>query len=136
LLVLAALVPLPPRDLNVTGSGEGTVSLEWRAPVDMRGSHLLNYKIYYQKYETLKADPAVVWLPSGGLEVGASETTHTVTGLQAGDEYRLRIVAENIRGESEPSSSVTQYASSVVTTLVALSEVQGSRTLTGLTLKW
>ena len=45
--LLAALKPLPPQDLNVTGSMDGSIELEWRAPADMRGSHLLGYKVYY-----------------------------------------------------------------------------------------
>ena len=70
----------------------------------MRGSHLLGYKVYYQKYTVLEAAPTD-W--SDTEQIAASETTTTVTGLVQDTEYRLRIVAINIRGESDPSYSVT-----------------------------
>ena len=59
LAILAAVVPSAPLNLNVTGSGSGSVSLEWTAPEKVGGSVLLGYYAYYQLYSALLTAPDV-----------------------------------------------------------------------------
>lgn len=55
--------------------------------------------------------------------------TYTLTSLTANAEYSLKIVAENVRGESEiPSGVIYQYAAAVPTSITAPAVISGSRT--------
>jgi hypothetical protein len=47
LVVLAAVAPAAPTELNVTESGAGSLSLEWTPPIETGGSVLTGYYIYY-----------------------------------------------------------------------------------------
>lgn len=133
LAILAAVVPSAPLNLNVTGSGSGSISLEWTAPEKVGGSVLLGYYAYYQLYSALLTAPDV-WLKTSLLV--ASAVTHDLTGLTAGEQYRIRMVAVNVRGESEHSTSVTRYAAAVPSGLAAPSLVAGTRTVNSMTVQW
>jgi len=47
LKIFAAVPPSEPRFVNVTGSGDGTISIEWISPKDFGGARLVNYYVYY-----------------------------------------------------------------------------------------
>lgn len=124
-------MPDPPLDLNVTDSGSGSISLEWTAPEEVGGSVLTGFYVYYQLYDTLLLTPEV-WLKTPLLS--SSATTHVLTGLTAGEQYRARAVAVNYRGESEYSTSVTRYAVAVPSGIAAPSVIGGSRTVVSMEL--
>ena len=133
LAVLAAVVPVAPTELNVTGSGQGSLDLEWTPPQETGGSVLTGYFLYYQKYTALLTAPEA-WLKSSLISQAA--TTQTLVGLEADEQYRVKIVAVNVRGESPFSTSVTHFAGAVPSGLSPPTAVAGSRTLETIGIAW
>ena len=133
LLVPATVAPSAPRDLAVTGSGIGTVSVAWSAPREAGGAALSGYYFYYQTPAALAIAPDA-WLKSVLVSPGLSQ--YALGGLAPDSLYKIKMVAENPRGESAFSSSVSQYASAVPSALAPLSVVAGSRTASSLGIRW
>jgi titin len=133
LVVLAAVAPGAPTELNVTESGEGTLNLEWTPPEETGGSVLTGYYLYYQKSSSLLTDPDT-WLKSA--EISHTTTTSSLVGLEGTEQYRVKIVAANVRGEGAFSKSVTHFAGAVPSGLTTPSAVLGSRTLETIGIQW
>ena len=104
LQVLAAIPPTAPLNLTMVEPGAGSIQLSWTPPADNGGSVLTAYYFYYQKYQSLAADPDT-WLKTSA--VSHSLTEYTLVGLDADFEYRVRMTAENVRGEGAVSNSIT-----------------------------
>jgi hypothetical protein len=135
LVVHAAIVPSAPVGLEVTGSGEGTISLAWSAPREPGGSVLTGYSLYHLAVQAPAETTAnEAWLGPTAVPAAASE--YTLGGLTAAAHYRVRIAAANAEGEGAPSSSVSQYAGAVPSGLGTLEAVPGSRTADSLALRW
>jgi hypothetical protein len=47
LTIVASVPPSEPINLNVTGSGAGSISLQWKPPLENRGGVLKGYYVYY-----------------------------------------------------------------------------------------
>ena len=84
--------PGPPGNLLVE-RGDGQVTLRWDAPEDDGGSAITGYEY--------RIDGRGSW-----ISTGATDTTHTVTGLDNGTEYTFEVRAVNSIGGSQPSSRV------------------------------
>ena len=82
--------PDAPKNLLVE-SGDGQVTLTWDAPEDDGGSAITGYEY--------RIDGKGRW-----ISTGATDTTHTVTGLDSGTEYTFEVRAVNRNGESRASS--------------------------------
>ena len=123
-IIHASVPPSAPINLNVTGSDEGSVSLEWEPPLDDGGSLIVNYKVYYKLYSELSSSPNT-W--DGPVTIDGSLNSYTLTGLTATENYRIRIVAVNSDNseEGELSNSVDQYASAVPSGIDDYTDVNG-----------
>jgi titin len=86
-------VPGAPQDLVATG-GDGTVALEWAAPVDDGGSPITNYRIYRGTTPGSASLHATV----GNVDSYSDE------GLTNGETYYYRVAAVNRVGEGGLSS--------------------------------
>ena len=84
--------PGPPGNLLVE-RGDGRVTLTWDAPEDDGGSAITDYEY--------RIDGRGSW-----ISTGATDTTHTVTGLDNDTEYTFEVRAVNSIGGSQPSSRV------------------------------
>lgn len=125
LVVLAAIVPTAPYNLTVVSTDTASILLEWNPPEDTRGSVLTGFYVYYGKLTSLATD-TTAW--SKTTIISHSVTTYNLIGLEQDKEYRIKITAENVRGESEPSGSLNQFASAVPTNLATPTLITGSRT--------
>ena len=83
-------VPYAPGNLRAVG-GVGEAVLSWNAPEDDGGAAILDYEY--------RIDGKGRW-----ISTGATDTTHTVTGLDSGTEYTFEVRAVNRNGESRASS--------------------------------
>ena len=88
----AATVTAPgaPTGLRVT-SGLGSLTVNWNPPVSDGGSAITAYRVEW------KLSPATSW---PGADKGASDRSHTITGLTNGSEYDVRVSAVNSAGNS------------------------------------
>lgn len=96
--IVAATVPDPPNAPTMISQSQFAINFSWQA-LDVAkngGSPVLDYKIYWDK-----PNDAL------GYVLLASTTspafTYTATDLVAGSEYKFRIVALNIVGDSDMS---------------------------------
>ena len=81
-------VPGAPTGLRVT-SGLGSLTVNWNPPVSDGGSAITAYRVEW------KLSTATSW---PGADKGASDRSHTITGLTNGSEYDVRVRAVNSAG--------------------------------------
>ena len=85
--------PDAPTGLSVSaGTTAGTVDFSWTAPAD-NGSPITDYKVAYGSYNNGWGG----WTPY--TSIGSTSTSYTVTGLESGRTYRLRVRAVNSLGD-------------------------------------
>ena len=112
---------------NVTNTSEsGSVTLNWNAPASPNGREVTSYAIYIYEDKD-KADiedqSGLAKLPANPIIKSAAEgTAKTITGLQSGNKYYVRISASNEVGES-PRSSTYQLDAKDVPSKVSSAEV-------------
>ena len=109
---VAATVPDPPQNLEVSIGGEGASELSWEEPTwdsDSFSSHgalgdggspITGYKVQWKKASDSWDAPEDV------SEATVTGTTHTITGLTDGG-YTVRVIATNVVGDSQPSDEAT-----------------------------
>uniref|UniRef100_A0AAR2LTB3 Titin n=1 Tax=Pygocentrus nattereri TaxID=42514 RepID=A0AAR2LTB3_PYGNA len=88
----ASEVPLPVGKVLLTDVTKASASLAWEKPEHDGGSRIVGYLIEMQPKGTDK------W----GVATSVKTCEGTVTGLTAGQEYLLRVLAYNEKGKSEP----------------------------------
>ncbi|KAL7882190.1 hypothetical protein AOLI_G00090390, partial [Acnodon oligacanthus] len=88
----ASEVPLPVGKVLLTDVTKVSASLAWEKPEHDGGSRIVGYLIEMQPKGTDK------W----GVATSVKTCEGTVTGLTAGQEYLLRVLAYNEKGKSEP----------------------------------
>ena len=100
--------PTAPRNLALA-AGDGKMDVSWDAPSDLGNPEIEGYTVEY------RADGAESWTSQR-----ATGTSATVTGLENGTEYEVRVRASNEQGEAvagpktaTPAKAVTQRAPSV-----------------------
>ena len=94
---VAATKPGVPGHLNVFPHDTGALDVYWEAPASDGGSDITGYKVQWKESADNWETPADV------SEATASGTIHTITGLTAGVEYSVRVLATNGVGDSPPS---------------------------------
>lgn len=87
------------------------MTLSWLAPEDDGGSPITGYYIHYHLIGTANAW-AMTSLISEELNL------YQVTGLTANSQYSFKITAVNVKGQSEQSGILYQYAGAVASSLV------------------
>ncbi|PIK60958.1 putative titin-like [Apostichopus japonicus] len=92
--------PEAPKQLKVTGTNKGEVSLAWSEPINDGGSKVKNYIV------EMKEPFASRWSPV----TKTSDTEVTVDGLRIDTEYTFRVRAENKAGPGKPSNEVEAVA--------------------------
>ena len=98
---VAATVPGAPQHLSVTHRDTGLLDVYWEAPASDGGSEITGYRVQWK-------ETAESWEKSEDVLVDTtSGTTHTITGLTDGVEYRVRIRAVNGVGDGPPSAEAT-----------------------------
>lgn len=112
-----------PTGLSAT-AGQQSVSLDWTTPSWTGGSAITGYHIYKSidgsNWTTVIAD------------TGSTETTYTVTGLDAGTEYIFRVAAINGTGTSTPSlnAAATPYTTPGAVAITSVTEDDSSLSVT------
>ena len=124
LTCLAAVVPSEPQNFEVTGSNTGTVSVQWQPPQYDGGSPLLGYFIYNKITGTETYSKTAI--------ISSEVFDTTLTSLTANQQYSLKIVAVNVKGESNFSHVQYQYAGAVPSDLLPPTEMTNTRTFTSI----
>ena len=93
--------PSPPQNLVITGYTKDTISVSWSAPDCDGGAPLTSYVV--ERQDTKRK----TWMTAGSA--GPDTTDYTINKLIEGNEYVIRVFAENRVGASEPveTDSVT-----------------------------
>jgi titin len=86
--------PSPPQDLKVTEVQKESISVSWQAPADDGGTPIKRYIL--EKRDVTRTN----WTSAG--KVAPKEFAATVAKLIEGNEYFIRVIAENEIGQSEP----------------------------------
>ncbi|XP_023933258.1 titin isoform X1 [Lingula anatina] len=86
--------PSPPKNLEVTDYNKDSITVNWQPPENDGGSPIKTYII--ERKETRKTS----WTNAG--KVDGNTLTFTLTRLLEGQEYTVRVSAENAIGVSEP----------------------------------
>lgn len=89
--------PSSPRNLAITGYTKDSISVSWTAPDSDGGSPLVSYAV---ERRDAKRN---TWMTAGSTK--PDEMQFTVTKLIDGNEYLIRVFAENDVGASEPAES-------------------------------
>ncbi|MEI8286103.1 MAG: fibronectin type III domain-containing protein, partial [Actinomycetes bacterium] len=95
--ITPGVIASSPRNFTAVGTGDGSISLTWTAPLNTGGSPILSYVL---DYCTTASCTASTVIDSG---VPASETSYNVTGMlnqQGGITFRLRAITTAGTGDS------------------------------------
>jgi len=94
--------PSEPLNLNLAtgGSGSGSIGVSWQIPTTKGGSNITNYRIYYRK------NTEIVWsYVETDVVEGTPSTSYTLTGLESGEKYEIKVGGINLSGVGRSSSS-------------------------------
>jgi alpha-tubulin suppressor-like RCC1 family protein len=108
-IIPALTVPSPPRAIRAAASQPGRISVEWEPPATEGGTPITRYKVSAK--------------PNGkSVTVPATATSATITGLNPGETYTLRVSASNAQGTSPAAvSTAIPATASVASNTVVLS---------------
>ena len=93
--VIVKDVPSVPRELKVTDIQKESIAITWQVPEDDGGSPITGYVI--EKRDAKKN----TWASAG--KVKPAELAFTLMKLIEGNEYYIRVIAENEIGQSQPA---------------------------------
>ena len=99
--------PEAPARINLSSRNDGTLRIRWSPPNRDGGSAVTGYKVQWTSDPNSWAAPnqAIV---TEMTQVGVVHLwSYYITGLQNGTEYRVRVIAYNLLGDSEPSREIT-----------------------------
>ena len=93
--------PDAPQHLDVSPHDSGALDIYWEAPPSDGGSEITGYKVQWK-------GAAGSWDTAKDVsETTVTGKTHTITGLDDGVEYAVRVIAVNDLGSSDPSEEAT-----------------------------
>ena len=90
--------PDAPRNVEITGFGDGELTVAWDAPLGNGGSTITGYKVQWKEVDTPNWDS-----PS---EEPDDASPYTIENLTNGTAYDVRVLAVNDVGDGPPSSDV------------------------------
>ena len=94
-------VPGAPHSVAAEPAGTGELSVSWQEPASNGGSEITGYKVQWKlasgNWDT-QADVS---------EVTATDTSHTIGGLQLDVEYAVRVIATNGEGDGPASDEAS-----------------------------
>ena len=89
--------PDPPTEVRITGDSTTSLTVRWQAPDSDRGASITGYRVQWMTNGQS--------FSSGRLNiVGLGSLSHTITGLEEGAFYFVRVVAVNAAGNSDGSN--------------------------------
>ena len=90
--------PDAPRNVEITGFGDGELTVAWDAPLGNGGSTITGYKVQWKEVDTPNWDS-----PS---EEPDDASPYTIENLTNGTRYDVRVLAVNDVGDGPPSGDV------------------------------
>ena len=90
--------PDAPRNVEITGFGDGELTVAWDAPLGNGGSAITGYKVQWKEVDTLN------W--SSPSEAPDDASPYTIENLTNGTRYDVRVLAVNDVGDGPPSGDV------------------------------
>ena len=90
--------PDSPRNVEITGFGDGELTVAWDAPLGNGGSAITGYKVQWKEVDTPNWDS-----PS---EESDDASPYTIENLTNGTRYDVRVLAVNDVGDGPPSGDV------------------------------
>ena len=90
--------PDAPRNVEITGFGDGEITVAWDAPLGNGGSTITGYKVQWKEETTPNWDS-----PS---EETDDASPYTIENLTNGTRYDVRVLAVNDVGDGPPSGDV------------------------------
>ena len=90
--------PDAPRNVEITGFGDGELTVAWDAPLGNGGSTITGYKVQWKEETTPNWDS-----PS---EESDDASPYTIENLTNGTRYDVRVLAVNDVGDGPPSADV------------------------------
>ena len=116
--------PEAPASNYLSSRNDGELSIRWWPPARDGGSPVVGYKVQWtsdpNSWES--SDQAIV---TEMVPIGiTSRWAYKITGLQNGTEYRMRVIAYNLLGDSEPTNEITGTPISLDSYLLSFIEDQ------------
>jgi len=116
--------PEAPASNYLSSRNDGELSIRWWPPARDGGSPVVGYKVQWtsdpNSWES--SDQAIV---TEMVLIGiTSRWAYKITGLQNGTEYRMRVIAYNLLGDSEPTNEITGTPISLDSYLLSFIEDQ------------
>ena len=93
--------PQPPTGVNISGYGDGTLTVAWDAPSDNGSSAITGYKIQWKENRTANWDSPSEATDDDGV------SPFEIGSLSNGTKYDVRVIAVNENGDSQPSDSAS-----------------------------
>lgn len=87
--------PGPPQHPKLIDMYKNHCVLSWQPPIENGGTDVLGYRVEKRLAESGR------WVPASQQLTDTTQTT--VTGLVDGNQYELRVIAENAVGQGPPS---------------------------------
>lgn len=108
LRVITALVPGIPTGLTLKARSSQSLTFEWQSPADNGGAPLISYYVYQAigngAFQKIINSPA---------ELNPSITVNTENNLSSSQNYRFKVSAVNIIGESTISPEIFVIAANL-----------------------
>ena len=98
---VAATTPGAPPHVSVAPGGTGELDVRWEAPDSDGGSPVTGYRVQWRRASGSWDNPTDV------SESMVTATSYTITGLDYGEEYAVRVMAVSDAGEGASSAQQT-----------------------------
>ena len=108
LRVITALAPGIPTGLTLKARSSQSLTFEWQSPADNGGAPLISYYVYQAI-----GNGAFQKITNAPAELNPSITVNTENNLSSSQNYRFKVSAVNIIGESTISPEIFVIAANL-----------------------
>ena len=122
---VAATVPGVPRSVAIERGGTGELDVTWEAPGSNGGSDITGYTVQWKEAADNWDTPADV------SSATTTTTSYTISRLELGTEYSVRVVATSSVGDGPPSTEVRETADGQTSQQRANTPATGAPTIGG-----